>query len=211
MPNPRLILVSLCAGAGICAFGATWMWNQRAASLSDARPELGLRISEFSLTDQSGEPVDATILDGTYTVVGFIFTNCPGLCPIMTKTMAEAQDRLRGSPVRLLSLSLDADRDTPEAMKAFGEAHGASFANWTFATGDSGQTRRIVAEDLKLVVDDEAENQVPTADGGTMANILHPTRMILVGPDRSVLGFYSVMDASGLDALESDVRSLVGR
>ncbi|MEL7482843.1 MAG: SCO family protein [Planctomycetota bacterium] len=162
------------------------------------------------MIDQSGEPVDATVLDGSYTIAGFIFTNCPGLCPMMTMTMAEAQDQLRDTPVRLISFSLDAERDTPEAMRAFGERHGADFSNWSFVTGDTAETRRIVAEDLRLVVDDEQDNQVPTTDGDTMANILHPTRMILIGPDRSVLGFYSVSDVAGLNAVVADVRSLFG-
>ncbi len=217
MPNPRLLLVSLCIGAGVCAFGAAWMWNSRAASHTaasasgarSAAKALGLTISDFQLVDQANQPVDGSLLDGSYTVAGFIFTNCPGLCPIMTTTMADAQRRLSDTPVRFLSLSLDAERDTPEAMKAFGEKHGARFDNWVFATGNTAETRRIVAEDLLLVVDDEENNQVPTADGGTMANILHPTRMILIGPDRSVLGFYSVMDGSGVEALEADVRALL--
>lgn len=212
MPNPRLVLLSMCMGAGICAFGAAWMWNNRASSLGEARESdsLGLSISDFTLVDHTNAAVDATLLDGSYTVVGFVFTNCPGLCPIMTTTMADAQNRLSDTPVRFLTMSLDAERDTPEAMRAFGERHGARFTNWVFATGSTAETRRIVAEDLMLVVDDEVDNQVPTADGGTMPNILHPTRMILVGPDRSVLGFYSVMDGQGIDALEADVRRLLG-
>ena len=60
-----------------------------------------------------------------------------------------------------------------------------------------------------LIVEDEDQNQVPTDDGGTMPNILHPTRMILIGPDRSVLGFYTVSDISGVESLEADVRALL--
>ncbi|MEL6498145.1 MAG: SCO family protein [Planctomycetota bacterium] len=215
MPNPRLVLFALCLATGVCAFGAAWMWNNRpTASPAPSQEDqiartLDLRISDFELIDQDSNPIDATILDGVYTVAGFIFTNCPGLCPIMTTTMAEAQDRLSDTPVRFLSLSLDAERDSPQAMKDFAARHNARLNNWAFATGDTAQARRIVAEDLMLVVQDEDENQVPTTDGSTMANILHPTRMILIGPDRRVLGFYTVSNISGVEALEADVRELL--
>ncbi len=211
MRIPTAALFSAFVGIAVCGFGAAWMWNARMGERTTAAPDLGLRISDFELIDQNGDPIDAGVLDGNYTVAGFIFTNCPSLCPLMTRTMADAQDRLAGTDIRLLSFSLDAERDTPEVMRAFGEAHGADFSNWAFATGSTAETRRIVREDLMLVVDDEQNNQVPTTDGGTMANILHPTRMILIGPDRSVLGLYSVMDGSGLDGLVADVERLVDR
>ncbi|MEO1583085.1 MAG: SCO family protein [Planctomycetota bacterium] len=180
---------------------------------SATAPEIasaGMSIGEFDLIDQNGEPVDETILDGAHTVVSFIFTNCPGLCPTMTQAKARLQDRVDDLPVRMLSISLDAERDTPAVLSAFGERFNARFDSWTFATGDTAEARRIVAEDLLLVVEDETERMVPTADGSEMANILHPTRLILVGPGREILGFYSVLDASGLDSLEDELRSRLG-
>lgn len=170
-------------------------------------PELDLIIPAFTLIDQDGEPVDQSILDGRLTLAGFIFTNCPGLCPMMTSVMAQAQQRLADTPLRLVSFGLDAERDTPEAMLAFGERFGADFSTWTFATGNTDESRRIIRDGLRLVVEDEAGNQVPTAGGGTMANILHPTRLVLIGPDRRVVGFYSVSEASELDRLEANVRA----
>lgn len=211
MKVPIPALISACLGVGICGFGAAYMYNARMNQQIPTSPALELSISEFSLIDQNGEPADQSILDGNYTVAGFIFTNCPGLCPIMTRTMADAQTRLRGLDVQFVSFSLDAERDSPEAMVAFAETHGADLDNWILLTGDTAETRRIVREDLLLVVDDETDNQVPTADGGTMANILHPTRMLLIGPDRKVLGMYSVMDGSGVDTLEADLRQILGR
>ncbi|MEM1072273.1 MAG: SCO family protein [Planctomycetota bacterium] len=205
------LVVSLAAGGLVCAIGAMMLLDghQRRTSVPTAA-NMGLQIPAFDLLDQNGRPADESLLDGELTLAGFIFTNCPGLCPMMTSVMAEAQNRLADTPMRLVSFSLDAERDTPIAMKAFGERFGASFVNWTFLTGSTEVTRSIVRDGLRLVVEDEDENQVPTSDGGTMANVLHPTRMILIGPDRGVLGFYSVSNPAELDRLEKDVRALVG-
>lgn len=206
MRIPPPAIISLCIGCLVCAVGAGIMLD-RAKERDPLSPELELSIPEFSLIDQDGTPVDQSILDGRFTLAGFIFTNCPGLCPMMTTVMAEAQQRLADTPLRFVSFGLDAARDTPEAMRAFGERFGADFRTWTFATGNSEESRRIIRDGLKLVVEDEDDNQVLTAGGGTMANILHPTRLVLIGPDRRVLGFYSVSESSELDRLEADVRA----
>ncbi|MGP1272505.1 MAG: SCO family protein [Phycisphaerales bacterium] len=208
MRVPVPLVISLAAGACVCSVGALVMLDHhRARTAPPTLAEADLEITPFDLVDQDGQPRNESVLDGELTLVGFIFTNCPGLCPMMTMTMAEAQGRLADTPMRLASFSLDAERDTPEALRAFGVRFGADFRRWTFLTGDTETTRRIVREGLKLVVEDEQDNQVPTADGGTMANVLHPTRLMLVGPDRSILGFYSVSHVSELDRLELDVRS----
>jgi protein SCO1/2 len=210
---PLPALISACLGGMCCAVGAMYML-QRAAPRDERRAsavQLDLQIPPFSLIDQDGQPQDQSLLEGELTLVSFVFTNCPGLCPIMTSTAAEAQRRLSDTGLRLASFSLDAERDSPEAMRAFAERHGADLSNWVLLTGDTLATRRIVAEGLRLIVQDETQNQVPVAGGGTMPNILHPTRLVLVGPDRRVLGFYSVSDVSELDRLEADVRAWFAR
>lgn len=213
MRVPLPLVISLSAGAFICAVGALIMLDRHRAATNPATPSIAdaaLTIPEFELTDQDGRTVTHARLDGELTLVGFIFTNCPGLCPMMTSTMAEAQARLADTPMRLASFSLDAERDTPLAMREFGERFGADFSTWTFLTGSTETTRRLVRDGLQLIVEDEDENQVPTTDGDTMANVLHPTRLVLVGPDRSVVGFYSVSHVSELDRLEADVRARLG-
>ncbi|MEM8756623.1 MAG: SCO family protein [Planctomycetota bacterium] len=208
MKVPLPLLISLSAGAVVCAVGAMIMLDRhRSAVPETSAADLDLNIPEFDLIDHNGFPTDESVLDGRLTLAAFIFTNCPGLCPLMTSTMAQAQDRLRDTDLRFASFSLDAERDTPEALRDFAAAHSADLTNWSMLTGNTETSRRLIRDGLRLIVEDEPENQVPTADGSTMANVLHPTRMILVGPDRRVLGFYSVSNVAELDRLEADVRS----
>lgn len=152
--------------------------------------EYGLRILPFTLTDHTGTPRDESLLRGQWTLVSFMFTNCPGACPVMTSRMVEAANLLPESPVRFAGFSLDMARDTPERLRSFAASHGVDLERWTLLTGDDAQVRRIVEEGLKLVVDSETTGPITLADGTTMKNITHPTRIFLVGPDLRVMEMF---------------------
>jgi len=100
--------------------------------------DLGHPAPDFSLTDQDGKPVRAADLRGGFVLLDFVYTHCPGPCPILTGLHADVQRRLppdlRGR-VRLVSISLDPERDTPEALRAYALARGADLASWSFLTG----------------------------------------------------------------------------
>ena len=100
--------------------------------------DLGQRAPELGLPDQDGRRVAWADLAGQSVLVDFIYTQCPGPCPILTGVHAEVQ---RGLPaelrerVRFVSVSLDPERDTPEALRAYARARGADLATWSFLTG----------------------------------------------------------------------------
>src|SRR5262245_37762568 len=55
---------------------------------AEALPVLG-QIGEFTLTDQNGAPFGSASLAGKLYVTDFFFTSCSGICPVMSKAMAE--------------------------------------------------------------------------------------------------------------------------
>jgi protein SCO1/2 len=103
---------------------------------------------EFSLVDQSGESVSSQTLRGRVLLVDFIYTTCPGPCPILTSRHVSLQRKL--SPelrerTRFVSVSLDPERDTPEALRAYAEARGADLAHWSFLTGAPDAVAELVS------------------------------------------------------------------
>jgi|GEM_PF-607646 len=171
----------------------------------------GLTIPDFTLTNQAGETVSrASLLKGHVTIVDFIFTNCPFICPPMTNNMRALQEKLAGSGVRFASFSVDPKHDTPEALRNFANAHGADFANWSFLTGDIEQVQRILTQGLHL----DALAPIPSVpiklkDGATMANIRHPSHFVLVGPDARVLTLTLGTQPALHDAFAQRARSAV--
>ena len=168
---------------------------------------VGYSIPEFALTDQDGRPVDQSILDGELTILTFIFTNCPFACPGMTGEMIKLQGTLEGTGVRFLSISVDPANDTPEVLRAYGERNGVDFSRWSLLTGPFEQVRSIVRDSLNFHVGEDSSRQVTLEDGSTMNNVSHPSHLILVGPDREVLGIYLYYEAEAMTALKTRARA----
>jgi protein SCO1/2 len=106
---------------------------------------------EFSLITQDNRPLHLADLKGKVLLVGFIFTTCNGTCPATTHRMAQVQQELkqrgltRGDQVRLLSISLDPVRDTPEVLRAYMRLYDLDASNWSFLTGSPEQVAKTLA------------------------------------------------------------------
>ncbi len=122
--------------------------SNRSSSTSQ-RLEIGDDIPDFSLVDQNGEPIDGATFAGRNLVLTFIFTSCgvPDFCPRMSRHFSELEDRLAEIPelasqVRLLSISIDPENDTPKVLKKYAETYGREAASnrWQLASGSQEQT-----------------------------------------------------------------------
>jgi protein SCO1 len=115
-------------------------------------------VPNFALIDQSGRPVRRGDLEGKVWIANFIFTNCPDECPLMTVEMAQMQSELAHmADVRLVSISVDPDRDTPAVLSEYAERFNADPARWLFLTGDKRAIYRLVGEGFRLGIVDPAE------------------------------------------------------
>jgi protein SCO1/2 len=168
---------------------------------------VGYSIPKFELVDQDGRSVDQSILDGEITVLDFIFTNCPFACPGMTAEMLGLQSALEGTGVRFLSISVDPINDTPEVLREYGDRRGVDFERWSMLVGPFEDVRSIVRDSLNFHVGEDTGREVKLEDGGTMANISHPSHLILVGPERQVLGIYQYTDQEKMAELRSRARA----
>ena len=175
------------------------------------RPPLpGLSIPEFSLIDQNGKPFTRTDLKGRITVVNFVFTHCPFVCPTLMEKMAGLSVALKDEPVHFLSISVDPARDTPEALREFAKLHSADKDSWTFLTGDKAEVDRIVTKGLLFALTDDPTTPITLPDGSTMSNVVHPSWFVLLGPDVEVRSLYRPTEAANLEVLVKDARRLAG-
>ena len=105
-------------------------------------------FTDLPLVTQHGEEVQfyTDVLKDQVVLISFIFTYCPSACPLITQKMRAARDLLGeelGADLRLVSISIDPERDTPEAMKEFAERQQAD-GNWLFLTGAPENINQIV-------------------------------------------------------------------
>lgn len=100
------------------------------------RTTVAVDVPGVTLVDADGKRValrDA--LAGPEPVaVQFIFTTCGTICPVLTQTAAAAR---RAMPaLRVVSVSIDPDEDTPPRLAAYAKQHGAG-DGWRFLTGSA--------------------------------------------------------------------------
>jgi len=95
---------------------------------------------DVTLTDAGGAKVKlSSVLEGEGPVMlQFIFTTCPAVCPVMSATFAAAQTRLgpESEKVRLVSVSIDPEHDTPERLREYARRFKAG-PRWLFLTGEA--------------------------------------------------------------------------
>jgi len=106
-------------------------------------------FTNLEVIDQDGNRLRFydDVLKDKVVAINFIFTNCQGACPLMTRNMTMVRDMLGaelGTDIHFVSISIDPVRDTPAAMKEFAETHDADQDGWRFVTGDPGNLEYIV-------------------------------------------------------------------
>ena len=167
-------------------------------------------IPAFELVSAKNESLTKEVLDSTIYVVSFFFTTCPSICPAMNFHLNEIESRFKGYPdFKLLSITVDPNRDSTEALASYQKERNYSSEKWMFATGGKEQIYDL-AKGLFL---NAFEDQ--TAEGG----FLHSTNAIIVdwnGRIRSrkddsgnIVGSYDVLDITQLNDLESDIKVLI--
>jgi protein SCO1/2 len=157
-------------------------------------PVLG-RLPAFTLLDSRGEPFGSDDLRGRVWVASFIFTRCASICPLLTDAMARLDRRYREESVagvHLVSITVDPEFDTPERLREYAVAHGADPARWTMLTGDPQLVRTLVVDGFRTPLGE------PELRGGSLADIAHTGKLVLVDGSGGIRGYYDA-DSVGLD------------
>jgi protein SCO1 len=101
---------------------------------------------EFTLTKQDGKRLALKDFRGKVLAITFIYASCTDTCPLLTAKIADIQNRLGpafGEKVYFVSITVDTERDTPEVLKRYAEAHKANPLGWAFLTGTQAEIRDV--------------------------------------------------------------------
>lgn len=158
-------------------------------------PPVLRRLPPFELVDQNHKTFSLSDLQDQVWVANFIFTRCGSICPILTSRMAGLQERYETygvDEIKLLSISVDPEYDTPDVLTDYAELHGADPERWTFLTGDLESVRALVIEGFAAGMGERAENEIG------MVDISHSGKFVIVDPQGGIRGYYDT-DPEGLD------------
>lgn len=187
MRADRFLLVLLTALAFVSC--------QQALELPELFP-----VPDTRLVDETGAAVNLDALKGNVVVYDFIFTNCTGICPIMTNNMRAVTEGVdRDAPVRFVSISVDPERDTPEVLAAYAKKV-RNDPRWTFLTGDREAIIRLSVDGFKLAAGDPMPGGEP---------LLHSSKFAVADKSGIIRGYYDATDGNVPEEVTKVVKALV--
>ena len=177
-----------------------WLRHIEVAALRQRTVSSYGTVPAFQLVNQNGQPFGSAQLAGKIWIADFIYTTCPGPCPMISSRMSELQKPLEKSDVRLVSFSVDPEKDTPQVLRGYAEKLQADPARWDFLTGPKSAIYKLSHDGFKLAVSDGRDEQgVP----------VHSTRMVLVDRRGQIRGYYDAAEADVVTKLLADTNHLL--
>lgn len=162
------------------------------------REPLG-QIPPFSFTDQNGNAFSNKNLEGKVYVADFIYTSCESSCPMLSSHLTEVQNAIpKREPFRIVSYSLDPERDSVPRLKAFAEKYKAVDSIWYFLTGPRNEIYTLGSDGFMQSVINNQDSVIN-----------HSQKLILVDKNAMIRGFYNGMDSLELELLIRDINFLL--
>jgi protein SCO1 len=164
------------------------------------------QVADFALTNQDGRVVSLADLRGHVWVADIIFTRCPGPCLKMSRQMQELQQSLPSQTgTRLVSLTTDADYDTPPILKSYAARFNADTNRWIFLTGTTRQIANLAIDSLKLtaIAKKPEERQSPED------LFVHSTIFVLLDKEARLRGIFETV-GEGIDPEQVKRQILAG-
>jgi protein SCO1/2 len=158
------------------------------------------KVPDFQLTNQDGQPFGLTNLRGQIWIADFIYSTCPGRCPMICTRMGELQKPLRNSDVQLVSFTVDPEKDTPQVLRTYADNLNADSSRWNFLTGPRWAIYTLIRDGFKLGLSDGSENS---------GQPIHSTRVALVDRTGEIRGYYDLTEADAVTKLVADTNHLL--
>jgi protein SCO1/2 len=152
------------------------------------------QVTPFELTAETGQPFTSRSLEGKVWVADFIFTTCNGPCPRMSGLMRQVQS-LSSPEVKLVSFTVDPEKDTPEALAAYAVRYKAEPSRWSFLTGPRQSLDHLKREQFKL--------------GNVDGSLNHSTRLVLLDRQSRIRGYYGTSEDDPVQQIVRDIKRIL--
>jgi len=174
--GPKNLIFAIVLGSALAAgiFVATIVNEPAELQTAFAIP-LPDPLPDFALLDQTGQRVNADTFRGQWDLVFFGFTNCPDICPTTLQILASVKHELADAGATLLPrivlVSVDPERDTPQLVGQYVDY---------FGEGNLGVTGKI--EDISTLTAALGIyfEKAPTADGDYSVD--HSAAVLVINP-----------------------------
>lgn len=221
----QVVMAAVAAALVVLGAAGAALFAQRAdrAAMPTDLEQLGRygRVPFFTLTERSGRPVTLDDLRGSVWVADFIYTECTESCPTQSLALARLQREFaEASGLRLVSITVDPQHDTPAVLRQYAERYGAT-DRWWFLTGDKRAIYCLARDGFRLSVSDPADPDVRCgalswlqpapawAHHGSHGLVLHSARVALVDRAGEIRAYHLATDPESTARLRENIRTLL--
>lgn len=209
--NVLILCVAVIAMGGFLFMQYLQKLKLDAKNMQGRAPMVNALQKNLAAINQDGKEVNIGQLEGKVWIAGFVYTLCPSGCAGLALEMKKIQDEFGSNPnFRLVSVSLNAETDTPEVLSAWAKQMGFKTDNWWFLTGDGPKLRGYMKDQFKLPL----RQRGPTEPKKNEFDIWeHKLALVLVDSQFRVRGAYdfSNLEMSDLygEKLRKDLTSVL--
>jgi len=173
--------------------------------VSTVLPPKKLLVPNFSLTERSGRTITNHDLAGKVWVADFVYTTCPGPCPLITANMVKLQAAVANDPrVQLVTFTVDPQTDTPAILSAYADKYGADKNRWWFLTGPEKPLYNLIQNGFYQAVEDNRGK--PLEEG--QFTVTHSTYFALIDADGYFRNSYEGVGPEGRAQLLKGIKAL---
>ena len=177
-----------------------WLRQLEVAALRQRTVSSYGTVPSFQFINQNGQPFGSAQLTGKIWIGDFVYTTCPGPCPMISSRMSELQKPLEKTDVHLISFSVDPEKDTPDVLRSYAERLQAEPGRWDFLTGPKSAIYSLSHDGFKLAISDGSDAEgIP----------VHSTRIVLVDRHGAIRGYYNATEPDAITKLLADTNHLL--
>ena len=167
-----------------------------------------LKYSDYQLLDSdSNNVVFPELIKDKIGVVGYIFTNCPDICPMTTNNMRLVQEKLnldKIENVEFVSISFDPDVDKPSILRDFTRVRDLDLSNWDFLTGNKNTIEELLKKVGVIAI---VGDSTTFDDGSKTYYYIHTDRIQLIDQDGRIRKNY-LGSKINIDEIVADIKKL---
>jgi protein SCO1/2 len=196
-PIQRLVLATLA----VLALSGTGLFVARTAGLAPGAGAPATIGGPFALSAANGAIVTERSFRGRWMLVYFGYTHCPGICPVTMTAIADVLEKLGplAQKLQAIFVTIDPDRDTPEAADAFAKAFDPRIIGLTGKPAEIARVAKEYRVFFKKLPSSEPDNYL----------MEHTSYVFLMDPEGRYVTLFTEDQTEAPDDIVARIRELV--
>ena len=190
-------IISILAIIAFLGVSATWVITKATNSIQ-VLPKVIKEVPSFNMISHNGEPFSKDSLLNKISVLDFIFTSCPGPCPIMSNNMKTLYNQYKLHPdLQFISITVDPEHDSLDILKLYADANGVNDNRWRFLRSDIKIVKKLSTDGFLFMSDN-----LPAG---------HSVKFVLIDENANIMQYYNGTDEASISILRNHINLFLKR